>query len=203
MGESKIKARIGLVALLLLAAATCGGDDDDDDANVSADVGSAPPGGAPDPGSEAPEDGGAGNGGDATSAGASGEKVGVDVSPCVLLEPSEIQDQFPDAGAFAEGNDFDRFDQCFWQSETATELQLAVEPTEVRSMDERLEYAPSEPVPVEGLGDEAYYAGDGLWSVLYVVTAGTAVSLQATYIEGVEGAQEKLEALAQLALSRL
>ena len=135
-----------------------------------------------------------------------------DVDPCSLLEVSEIEAEFGDAGEVFDG--MDQGDQCLWevgedQSALGTGTvsvfvqfinpDLPIEPIEDIFAAQQESYADA--TPVEGIGDEAYFepngatvnarSGDLIWFV------------QAAFIPQVDGVQEKLETLAGLVANRL
>jgi hypothetical protein len=172
------RAWAGVATLLLLVgAAACGGDDKD------GTFGAGPAEGQGDP-----------------NAGSGGSPDG---GPCDLLEVSEIEAAFGDHGAVADGKALGF--SCSWDVGdveepgsgivVVTKARGAGSPeqslAEIRDMD-------SNPVEVEGVGDEACLCSGGLWFRSGDIT----LSVTAFFSSG-ESDKAKLTTLAQHMLDRV
>lgn len=214
MGASTIDVRAragGLVAVVLLLGfaglAGCGGDDDDGAAlDASA------------PGAAAPDDAGDG-GGDAPPGAPTppGEALAV----CDMLEVPEIEAQFGDLGAVADGETTTM--GCQWQVgepiegspiDTALTLQVLFHPgdefdvfypngAEQAEADLAEVSGRADVVPIPGLGDEAVLD----FGVLYVRSGEVLFAVGGYMIPnaplGTDAMQTKLTALAEQVLGRL
>lgn len=143
------RTRVGVITLLLLVgAAACGGDDSGGplgEGNVGADSSG-------------------GNKGSGEGDGAGG--VGGD--PCSLLEVSEIEAAFGEHGAVAEGKPLGF--SCGWDvGDVAERGSGVVAITRARGAGSpeqslaEIRDLSSNPIEVEGVGDEAFFDGASLW----------------------------------------
>lgn len=185
------------MALLLLVAAGCGGDG-------NKDVGL---GGGPGRESAAPV-------GDVTAAGGNG---GID--PCSLLDAAEVQAQFGERGAVADGQS--DFASCVWDvgdqtQEGSGDVYVTGYPPAGGSGEEQfasVREMTDNPVGVEGLGDEAFLQITPLEESPLGVLETTIVTVRHGDLvldvganfgpPSIPDAQDKLVALAELVLQRL
>jgi hypothetical protein len=198
--------RAGLAAALLVGLAGCG-DDDGGDLGV---------GGVTDQGSsgqpnDSDDDGGLDAPGD-----------GQTLDLCSLLEVSEIEAEFGERGAVADG--FDEFESCVWDvgaRATAGSGSVTVSyypPVPGQSIEDNFagyKELAENPVDIDDLGDEAYYEHDaeafddrslGVMfehTFVYFRSGDTFLSVSAFFGPGVDGVEDRLVALAEQVLSRL
>lgn len=200
VGRRRTTTRAVLAALLLLGAAACGDDEDG--------AGGTGPGGI---GSGTQDGAGAEAGGDAAGTGA---EIDFGVDACTLLQATEIEAQFAEVGPVGEGvpSDLGSF-FCRWEAEENGATQADMLPPEVWVKVEPLYEGTSvagalgDPIPVEGLGDEAYYDANTAEASLHVGAGEWVVALgavpRAVHIDTGTGMQNRLAALAELILGRL
>ncbi|HEY3142369.1 MAG TPA: hypothetical protein VGJ86_14620 [Acidimicrobiales bacterium] len=177
-----LKARAGMVTLLLLVGAAACGDDDAD--------GTAGAGPANGPGGAKPGNAGGGESSDGDA--------------CSLLEVQEIEAEFGDRGAVADGEVLGF--SCSWEvGDVADEGYGAVavtsalgNPSAEQALAEIHEIS-SNQVEVDGIGDQAFLGSDSLW----FRSGDQVLSVSGSFITEVDGMQEKLTSLAQHMLDRL
>jgi hypothetical protein len=214
--------RTGLVALAaLVGVAGCGGSggggDDaaagandgvfgsgNDDAGAAADgTGQSSGGEGAGAGTDGPGQGGGGGQG-------AGGAAGIDL--CSLLDPSEVEAQFGEGGAVADGKGGDA--ACLWEVGDQSRLGLDEGPGQVSLTDvyvadtwpadaqyDNMRDLTEGAIDVDGVGDEAFLVATG--STLVFRSGEAFLSLTASFYPPPAGREDKLVALAQQIASRL
>lgn len=188
-------ARAGVVTLLLLvgAVAACGGDGGSGDGDGT--------GLGPSGGDKGDANGEAGGGDGGSGDGDGGDSAEGD--PCSLLEVSEIETEFGDRGAVADGERLGF--SCAWQvgdiSDPSSGIVVITRARGAGSPEQsmaEIRDLESNPVDVEGVGDEACLCSGGLWFRSGAIT----FSVTASFGDDVPDVEEKLTTLAQHMLDR-